>query len=490
MNATAPPGSNRNDSPIAVDRLYVLWIISSLMVVLAVVVIALITGGHLRRQTDALIEQAASIETLRNDLAALQERVAGLQEIEPPPQPKPATERPRPAAPAPEPPAPAQSPPSSTPGPARQIDALLDTALAVDRAGHPALRDSSAAQRALAKAQAASELPPKTNARLALAAALMGQHRAAELFASRAATHGAAPNAYYEFITREHLAAGRALEATVFARRLRTELPQDPKANLLLAAALASTGDLGSAGEALREIRADKELHFDDRLLLAALLLETEQVPRLGEVLAGLADAAPARVPEVNYLRATYAILRNQLVEGLAILEELLADRPDDDGLQVLQAAALIKAGRHDEARALLKAVEPGPDAAYWLGTVELQDGNVAQAIAAFQQALNAAPRHSPAWEALATIALNDGDLPSAGTYVDNAIAANPWRASPHLLRAIVKAKSEQPDEARASLRTAVQLDPLLVEPATQAEVLHPLASAEELRAFAAEQTD
>ena len=490
MSENNPHEAHEDGSPIAADRLYVLWIISSLVVVLVIIVGGLMTSGSMRRYERALDQQSAAIDELRGDLETLQKQVLKLSERKQAEPARPARDK-QPASP--KPPESSQASPTPTepateqtqpPAPTNALAALLDQAVAIDNAGRPALKDMAAAQEALEQAQIAPNLTGRLCARLALVAALAGESQLAERFAIQAMNSGTPPVAYYEYATRQNLAADRITEATVFARRLREALPENSRANLLFAAALSRSGDWANAGTGLQRVHEPERLSFDDRLLFGTLLLKAERWAPLQALLAGLSDAPPARLEDVNRLRAGFAIHRNHVVEGLAIADELLAQKPEDNELRILRAAALIGANQLDAARTQLQDVKPTPEAWFWLGILELHSNDAERAIAALQQTLEEEHRHSPAWEALATIALNDGDLPSAGTYVDNAIAANPWRPSPHLLRAIVKAKANQREQARESLATAVQLDPTLIETAAQADILQSIATTEELRAL------
>ena len=93
-------------------------------------------------------------------------------------------------------------------------------------------------------------------ARLALVARLLDRDGPADMFAQKATDTNEFPWEYYRLSTQRMLAHGRTAEAIVFARRLRDNRPDDPRAALLLAEAYVEVGRLEDARTIVNEIRA------------------------------------------------------------------------------------------------------------------------------------------------------------------------------------------------------------------------------------------
>lgn len=492
-NATPPPPS-REPSSDTLARLYALWMLSSFLLVLLVVVLALLGNGRLRLHAQRISEQTHAIEQLREDLSRTQRELAELQAI-------PLTQTPIDQAPAAptvrtdqEPP-PDQAPSTTVPAPVPAAEALiaglLDAALQPNDELGCELADLAAADQALQEALADTGEKPwsgKTWARLALVARLLERDGPADTFARLATAANEFPWDYYVLSAQQRIAQGRATEAIVFARRLRAERPDDPRAAVLLAEAHALQYDLAAADAAIEMLDGGQTLSPAFRLRLARLLVALERWERLGTLLDSFGEVPEADLPQLNFLRAVLAIQRDRLAEALAILDNLLADHPGDYDIQTWRGVALLSARQFQAAREALAHAEQHagrPQAWYWRGILELRADNPDEAVPFFQKALAAAGRYAPAWEALGTLALNRGDLPAAMQNLEQAVAANPRRASTHFLIAIVHAKTLQPDATADALRSAFRLDPTLLEQARQTEVIRRLFTAEELQALA-----
>jgi tetratricopeptide (TPR) repeat protein len=284
------------------------------------------------------------------------------------------------------------------------------------------------------------------------------------------------------------LAQGRATEAIVFAGRLRAERPDNPRAALLLAEAYCLQPDLAAADAVVETLDRGQDLSPSLKLRLGRLLVALERWNRLEALLNSFGEVRPEDLSQLNFLRAVLAIQRNRLAEALAIFDNLLAEHPEDYDIRTWRGVALLAARQFQAARQALahsRAFPGRPEAWYWRGMLELRAGNDDEAVTFFEHALAASQRYAPAWEALGTIALNRGDLPTAVQNLQNAVAANPRRASTHFLLSIVHAKTLQPTATADALRTALRLDPSLLEQAQQTEVIGRLFTPEELEALA-----
>lgn len=497
------------------DRLYVLWLMSSLLLVLLVVIVTLLGSGQLRRHAQRISEQTEAIEQLRTDVSRVREELAALEaavtraagasreeapavdergEAEPPVEERQPERQPRPAPPV-------------VLADERAINTLLQSGLRPGEDGPDSLAelpyelaDRGAAEEALRKAleeAGQASWGGETWSRLAVAARLLDRGESAEMFAGKAVAAGAFPQAYYELSARQLLAAGEAAEAVVFAKRLATGRPGHPEAVVLLAEAYCAHRDLANAVAAVEELDEVPSLSLSAKLRLGRVFVALESWDRLDRLVASLGRVPEPALPVVNYLRAVVAAQRGRPAVALAILDELLAESgtrgrgqlmPDDYDLRTWRGVALVYAGQFAAAREALSHSQEHPErpeAWYWCGILEVRAGNTEEAVAFFQHALAASQRFAPAWEALGAMALNAGELPMARQDLENALNADPRRASGHFLLAVVHAKMSQPRETAAALQAAFHRDPSLLESARETEVIRGMFSDDELASLA-----
>lgn len=508
--APRPPGN-------LVERLYVLWITSSLLLVLLAAVLTLLGSGQLRRHARRIAEQAQAIGALREELSTVRQDLANLEAAASRP-PVPTLAPGAPSAPAQT----AEAEPSESQAPEDSVDergisALLRDALSQGEDLPYEIADRAAAEEALRQALRSigrAAWSGKTWARLAVLAGLLDRDRSAEVFAYAAAEAGELPDGYYELTARKLLDQGKVTDALVFAKRLAAGRPGDPRGVSLLAEVQRVRGDLGAVATALTKLQNTEQLPPAAMLRLGRLFVALEDWNRLDALLTRVGDVPQALLQPLNGLRARLAIHQGRLPEALAILDNLLAERAagshgplargeggtgtqpvrapllalDDYDLRTWRGVALMEAGQFLAAREALAHVaeHPGrPEGWYWRGVLELRAGNAEAAIECLDRALAASHGFAPAWEALGTIALNRGQVATALQNLSNAADANPSRASTHFLLAVVHAKASRPKETVESLRTAFRLDQSLLEAAKKTEVIRQLLSDNELEALA-----
>jgi tetratricopeptide (TPR) repeat protein len=488
MPVPAEPPPERESLADSLYRLYALWIISSLLLALLVIVLALLGAGRMRQHARAMSEQVQVVGQLRADLAQLQRELAQLRAapvitaVPPPAPPVSATTQP------PEAVRPAETRESAAD---EAILALLDAALQPNEETGYELGDADLADQALREGLDHSDDEPwsgETWARLALVARLLDRDGPADEFASKAVTAGTFPREYYELSARRMLAQGRPTEAIVLADRVFDEHPGNPRAALLLGEAYCAQQDLAAADLVLQPIGTGPELTLSGKLRLGRLLVELERWDRLALLLRTLTQVRQADPTELNFLRAVSACQQNRLPEALAILDNLLAEHPSNYDFQTWRGATLLAARQFQAAREALEVANTHPErpqAWYWRGLLEVRAGSPDEAIPFFEKALAASQRHAPTWEALGALALNRGDLPEAMQNLEAAVQANPRRASAHFMIAIIHAKTLRPTATADALRLALDLDPGLLEQARQTEVIRRLFTDDELKVLA-----
>jgi tetratricopeptide (TPR) repeat protein len=529
------PGRGR-PAPDAVERLYVYWLVSTVLLALVVVIAALLVRGSLR-------QQAQAVQELEQRLAALEKapRTESPSALEPrgrtpstPVEPPPAEVRPPEATPRPvEPttkPASAERPATA---PVVSVPAEAEIAAKLARVmGEAPTTMADVADRVQAAALVTealthigrAEWSGATWARLAVLARLVGQNSAAEAFAKRAAAAGDPLLAYTEVALRTALARGWPQEALPLAERFLETTRGAPLSRVLLAAALLASDEPALADEALDTVGNTAPLGQRDRLLLARLLMALERWERMGAVLAESGGVPEELAAEHNFLQAVVLAQSGRTVEALAIFEYLASrlppetkagtaatsapgsgpsagaatpggmtasERPYSDRyeIEVWRGVTLWYAKQLEAARQALEAaarLDPGrPDAHYYLGRLEAAAGRPSVAVEHLKNALASAARMAPAWEALAALEINAGQVDAALQHLTKALEINSRRASAHFLTAIAHAKAGQREPAATALRAALRLEPRLLEEAKQTEVLLRMFAPGELESLA-----
>lgn len=128
---------------------------------------------------------------------------------------------------------------------------------------------------------------------------------------------------------------------------------------------------------------------------------------------------------------------------ALAMLNQAVAQNPNDAGLRCQLGTQLLMCGRSAEAAAQLRkatALRPDfPEALINLGNALVLLGDVRPARAAFEAALNLVPQDTLARYGLGETLLGLGELALARTHLDAALAGDP--ANPVIHRAVARSK-------------------------------------------------
>lgn len=482
-SASRPPPHPTRDS---VERLYVLWIVTTVLLLFVLIVIAFFVRGALQRQ-------ATTIDALAERLANLEARAADAPRPAAPPAARPATQ-PATTRPAAVPPPDRTASRAAVPAglSAEQIEAEAAALLAPDPQTTLAVLDRRAAGALLARVASLDPRPALSGelaVRLATLALLVEEEELAERYLREALAADAPADVYFETAARLALRDGRSADALLAAQRWRSRAPESPAAALVLAEALVAQDRLAEAGALLDEGGVLKVAAPGERLRLGRVLLALEAWGPLGEVVVQAADVGDELWGEREFLRAVVLAQAGELPEALATLDYLLEERPEDYDLQLWRAVVL-RAGRQAAAARevllrLCEAAPARPEAWYWRALVELDAGAADEAGSLFELALRAAPRHAPAWEGLGTLALNRGEVESAIENLTRAAELNPRRPTAHFLCAIAWARRGEREPCAASLRAALQLDPRLLNQALATDLLRRLFDADELQALA-----
>lgn len=141
--------------------------------------------------------------------------------------------------------------------------------------------------------------------------------------------------------------------------------------------------------------------------LLASSAARRGQLTRAGRLLWDLVVSNP-RDREMRINLVSVMIMRDQPIEALTLLEEMLAERPEDARAAERKAFILMQLGRLDEAleiySRLVAAHQDYPPLLLARGNVLLATGKAQAAAADYYEALGRDPGYGEAWWALANI--------------------------------------------------------------------------------------
>ncbi len=501
----APPRSLSQ----TVERLYVYWTISTvLLLMLSIVPIILLRAAQLR-QTRQAQEHAAAlagrVEDLERRLAEQSDEIAALRRpaAQRPAGPTPAT---RPAAPATRPAAPTSAPTPPQAPPAATVATRLEQALRLDNVYDFVLADRAQADALLRDALsqiAAARWDAATWGRLAIVARLLDNDAAADSFLRRA-DGWAQRSDYDELAARMFLARGRVADALAATARL-TERPHaSATARALAAAANAAADQPARTGELLDSIARVESLPARDKLVLGRVCVSLQRWDRLHELMQSVQTVPTGMEAERDFLRAAAMIHRGESPAALAMLDYLSAaappvvspgrpdwqiPRPDRYDIDVWRGVALLSTGQWESGRAALQSAAERnaarPDAHYWRGVLEMRAGRSDDAAVFLQNALATSARLAPAWELLGVIALNGGDAAAAADSLARAVEIDPTRAAAQLLYGLASAKLERREAAEQAVRAALSRDPALLDEALQSEALVDLVGEAAIREMA-----
>lgn len=508
MSQTPSTEGPRGDS---IERVYVLWIATTLGLLLLISILALLGGGRLRRQAqviDSLNERVAAVEselarrpasraipTPANSEAA---PARDEPQSEPPPREEPAppsaSAAPTGAVPHFEtPPVDASQEPTSIALGEPELRRVLPMLVRVDLEHGFALGDAEAAAelvQALRNGTAVAE-SGATCAEVAVLAELCGESDLAAAFARRAAQLGDVPVAFLEVAARRRLAAGRPAAARPAADDWVDAAPGSSAARVCAAAAWIDGpgADRGAAAARIASGVDVAALSEFDQARLGRLAARLELWALMGVVAGVAAGWSPGLADERDFVRAVQRVQSRDYPAAVAIFDSLAARRPDDYDAATWRGVALLEAGSLAEAAAALDHAQQTPqrpEAWYWRGVLAARRAEAAEAARLYEAALAADPRYAPAHEGLATLAMNDRDLARAAEHLALALQSEPGRGQTHFLLAVVYARGGQRSEAVAALRAAVAIDPAWLATARETEALVRLIGEEELKGLAA----
>jgi serine/threonine-protein kinase len=201
-----------------------------------------------------------------------------------------------------------------------------------------------------------------------------------------------------------NLSSGQKLQARAAADQLKREAPNDASVHFVRAVLARLDGDYNKA---LRSLDRMARLNPAERVVVSynrARLLT--YLGRYDEALAEL-DAGAAIEPDhplIRTFRARALYYRGEPVKAAEILEQVLEQQPQLDGIRPIYATFLSALGWHDEAREqitdeVIKTADTDHDVAYWLASAYAMEGERDAALKWLRRAIELGNENRPWFE-------------------------------------------------------------------------------------------
>src|SRR6267142_2308879 len=201
-----------------------------------------------------------------------------------------------------------------------------------------------------------------------------------------------------------YLSRGLKEQARAAADQLKREAPNDASVHFVRAVLARLDGDYNKA---LRSLDRMARLNPAERVVVSynrARLLTYQA--RYDEALAEL-DAGAAIEPDhplLRTFRARALYYRGEPVKAAEILEQVLEQQPQLDGIRPIYATFLSELGWHDEAREqitdeVIKTADTDHDVAYWLASAYAMEGEREAALKWLRRAIELGNENRPWFE-------------------------------------------------------------------------------------------
>jgi tetratricopeptide (TPR) repeat protein len=274
------------------------------------------------------------------------------------------------------------------------------------------------------------EAPEFLPAWSALAAVALEQHRYEDCAALVAKVLAQRPEDYLALLTRARLSLAQTNLAQAIAQltQMRAAYDRVPQVSLELARAYLLSNDLANATTAL-----DRALSLNPNY------------------------------PEALWLKGQLALRKRDFGTAPNVLMQLARLNPNRPDVQFALAAAHRGHGAYDAALAIYQNLAKGyptnPQPHFLSGLIYRQQNKLAEAEAAFTQALQRQPGHLSALDQLVKVKLAQKQVQAARKLVDDLLARSPRLAVGWFMLAMVHRAAGDTNNAEAALLKAIELD-------------------------------
>jgi tetratricopeptide (TPR) repeat protein len=247
---------------------------------------------------------------------------------------------------------------------------------------------------------------------------------------------------------------GENSEAMASFRRALTADPKSMPAMLATAEALAGQNKHAESYQVLEQAR---KLNPQSAEVLRHLVVEAMLAGQNQNALKAALDLQRVSLAlDDRYLVSTVMIQQQQYVPASHILEDYVAQRPQEAKAYLGLGMAYLALLRYSDAqKALDRALQLDPtlaEAEYQLGLLESQQGRRQEARQHWERAVQLKPDHAAALFSLGTLFMESGDLIQAQSAFERSAAADPSNMKTEYNLSLVLNKLGKSEEARVHL--------------------------------------
>ncbi len=251
---------------------------------------------------------------------------------------------------------------------------------------------------------------------------------------------------------------GRALrqqgDAAAAMASFRRAIAADPKSEETLVAMAELFSSENKHADSMAMLEKARAVSPDSKEVLRHLIVEAMQAGRNDRGLEAAQELQRKSVDlDDRYLAATVMVQQKQFISASHILEDYVAQRPEDAKAYLGLGMCYLSLLRYADARPALEhalRIDPNiPEAWYQLGVLAGQQGNWQEAIQNWKKAIALKPDHAQALFFLGTRYLESGDLAEAEDAFRRSLAADPNNMKTEYDLALVLNKLGKPDEAK-----------------------------------------
>jgi len=234
----------------------------------------------------------------------------------------------------------------------------------------------------------------------------------------------------------------------------RQALTADPKSAETLVAMAEVFASEKKHGDSLAMLEKARALNPDSKDVLRYLIREAMQAGQNDRALEAAQELQrKSKELDDRYLVATVMVQQKQFTPAVHILEDYVAQRPEDAKAYVGLGMSYLGLLRYADARPVLEhSLRLDPNLAegwYQLGLLAGQQGNWQEAIQNWKKAITLKPDHAQALFFLGTRYLESGELAEAESAFRGSLAADPNNMKTEYDLALVLNKLGKPDEAK-----------------------------------------